>query len=207
MSLMPGNPPLADVDRPIDMMQDCHRRVERFLATLVRAGHEAPAPLDDEWRAAITTALNYFDNAAPLHTQDEEISLFPRLRMHADREDVARALVVVQQLERDHDVAHQLHEEHEILGRRWLSDDMLDPEDRERFVELSGQLQQIYVEHIRSEDEHVYVVARSVLGADELTQIGSEMRERRGGFCRERKAATGTLASADGAAQSIDEQD
>ena len=33
MMLMPGNPPLADFDQPLDMLQDCHRRVERFLAS------------------------------------------------------------------------------------------------------------------------------------------------------------------------------
>jgi len=179
MMLMPGNPPLADFDQPLDMLQDCHRRVERFLAMLARAGDEAPSPLDAEWRGALQAALEYFTHAAPLHTQDEELSLFPRLRTHADRDDVATALAVVERLELEHDEAAILHAEHDRIGRAWLARGDLDAADRRRFVELSTRLRGIYVEHIRAEEEHVFVTARSALGADELQAIGGEMRARR----------------------------
>jgi len=187
MTLMPGNPPLADFDQPLDMLQDCHRRVERFLAMLARAGDEAPSPLDAEWRNALHAALEYFANAAPLHTQDEEHSLFPRLRTHANRPDVATALEVVDRLEHEHDEAAILHAEHDRIGRSWLARGDVDAADRRRFVELSTRLQAIYVEHIRAEDEHVFVTARSALGPDELQAIGDEMRARR------KTARVGTL--------------
>jgi hemerythrin-like domain-containing protein len=177
--LMPGNSPLADFDQPLDMLQDCHRRVERFLAMLARAGDEAPSPLDAEWRNALHAALEYFTNAAPLHTQDEEVSLFPRLRMHANRPDVATALAVVERLEHEHDEAAILHAEHDRTGRAWLMQGDVDAADRRRFVELSTRLRAIYVEHIRAEEAHVFVTARSALDADELQAIGVEMRERR----------------------------
>lgn len=179
MTLMPGHTPLADFDQPLDMLQDCHRRVERFLAMLVRAGDEAPSPLDAEWRDALHAALEYFASAAPLHTQDEEDSLFPRLRNHADRPDVATALDVVERLEHEHEAAAVMHAEHERIGRSWLARGDVDAADRRCFVELSARLQAIYVEHIRAEDEHVFVTARSALGPAELRAIGDEMRARR----------------------------
>lgn len=180
----------ADFDRPIDMMQDCHRRVERFLTALVLAGDTALDPLDDESKQLLKMALDYFKGASPLHNLDEETSLFPRLREHSDQAGVEEALVVIERLERDHDEAEPLHEEQEALGRRWLQDGFLAPADRARFVKLSASLRALYEEHIRLEDEHVYVVARRVIDDATQQQIGAEMRARRGGSsCSERKAA------------------
>ena len=191
--------PLADFDRPIDMMQDCHRRVERFLAALAQAGDEAPPELTDEWRQLLRTALDYFDGAAPLHTRDEEESLFPRLRAHADEQGVADALAVIKRLEHEHDTAQPLHDEQERLGRAWLAAGGLSAADRARFVALSMQLQVLYAQHIRLEDEHVFVVARRVIGVDDQRVIGEEMRARRGGSsCSERKAAVRSEERASG---------
>jgi hypothetical protein len=51
---------------------------------------------DTELRNALETALKYFREAAPMHTADEEESLFPLLRL-LGRPDISG---VLQQLER-----------------------------------------------------------------------------------------------------------
>ena len=64
--------------------------------------------------AELEAALAYFATASPKQTADEEDSLFPRLR---DTHDPAakRALTLVEQLERDHDIAERHHHAVEAL--------------------------------------------------------------------------------------------
>ena len=55
-----------DFTEPIDLMMDCHRRIEHFLGVLQRvAGRYTDQPLDAQGRDALETALNYFRSAAP----------------------------------------------------------------------------------------------------------------------------------------------
>ncbi len=59
--------------------------------------------------------------AAPRHTADEEVSLFPRLR---DTSDPAAAQGL-DRLERDHHEATEHHAAVDVLVRRWLADNGL----------------------------------------------------------------------------------
>lgn len=188
MGLMPGTSPLADVDQPIDMLMDCHRRVEWFLLMLNRVANEAPEPLDDEFHKALTVALDYFDGAAPLHTADEEDGLFPLLQLHADQPAVAEVLTVIEQLESEHETAQPWHDDIDRIGRQWLESRSVSAGDRAVFTERAADLVRLYSGHIRTEDTVVFPVARAVLSPKELQELGAAMRERRGGFCRERKA-------------------
>jgi len=73
--------PLAGFDRPIDMLVDCHRRIEHFLDVLIRVvARYATRALDAEGHQALAVARQYFAHSAPKHTADEEQSLFPRMR-------------------------------------------------------------------------------------------------------------------------------
>ena len=77
---------LADFTDPIAMLNDCHRRIERFLGVLVNLSRERHVgELGEPARSALAAALHYFDAGAPLHTADEEESLFPRLRVAGTR--------------------------------------------------------------------------------------------------------------------------
>ncbi|MGH8639190.1 MAG: hemerythrin domain-containing protein, partial [Burkholderiales bacterium] len=68
-------------DEPLGLLSDCHRRIEHFLRVLATvAADAAGGPLTAEYRSALDGALRYFAVAAPKHTADEEVSLFPRLR-------------------------------------------------------------------------------------------------------------------------------
>src|SRR5579863_1509442 len=79
---------------PTGLLSDCHRRIEMFLRVLDRIARIIDRPLTTGDRSSLETALRYFRESAPLHTADEEESLFPRLRqmLHADVESTIERL-------------------------------------------------------------------------------------------------------------------
>jgi hemerythrin-like domain-containing protein len=164
----------------MELLSDCHRRIERFLAVLVKVARQAQGGLmtaqqKEEW----LRALEYFRNAAPRHTADEEESLFPRLRQ-IDQPRVKDALAKVRELEEDHERANEWHEKVDQLGRRWLADGALSQEDAEHLTEVLDQLTTLYGRHLALEDESVFPLAESVLPPTEKARIGAEMAQRRG---------------------------
>lgn len=175
-----GAKPAGDFSNPMELLSDCHRRIERFLAVLVKVAGQAQGGLmsaqqKEEW----LRALEYFRTAAPRHTADEEESLFPRLRQ-IDRPQVQDVLAKVQELEHDHLQANDWHEKVDQLGRRWLADGTLPREDAEHLTEMLDQLTALYGRHLALEDESVFPLAESVLPAAEKSSIGVEMAQRRG---------------------------
>lgn len=196
-----------DFSQPIELMMDCHRRIERFLGVLVqmvnRYGRPAPQSLDEQGRQALQTALDYFAQAAPRHTADEEESLFPRMRQIHDPE-VQAALAELDRLEADHRKAAAAHARVDELGRRWLSAGILDGSDLEELVVLLDDLSATYAQHIRLEDKRVFVLASQALDQAALEQVGREMKDRRlqnpgrpGSRCAARRtSASGQVAGA-----------
>ena len=170
----------SDFTDPVGMLRDCHRRIERFLGILRTVGKETDgSPLADERRKALETSLRYFREGAPRHVQDEEFSLFPRLRRQRDAK-AASALATVERLAKDHVTVDAWHRELDALGGRWLARGVLDPESISRFRQLTAQLSQLYEEHIRVEDDELFPLAISTLPQPELAAMGQEMAERRG---------------------------
>lgn len=161
-------------DEPIGLLMDCHRRVESFLAVLRRIAESGPA-LDEPRARALRESLRYFREAAPRHTADEEESLFPRIRRAG-----SAALAEVERLESDHGRAAPLHAEVERLGSRWLADGRLGADDHALLGRILLDLEALYREHIRLEEERVFPEAARLLSAGELHAVGDEMRARRG---------------------------
>jgi hemerythrin-like domain-containing protein len=171
-----GEPPRGSLDRPLQMLRDCHRRIERFLEVLRRVGEDRRGgPLDDAYRADLAAALDYFAHAAPRHVDDEEGSLFPRLRAHAAPEAAAR----LGALESDHEAVEADHAAVEALGHRWLAQGTLPAADAERFVAATAALQAVYARHIAEEDGAIFPLAEALLSPDDLAAIGREMAARR----------------------------
>lgn len=168
----------SDFTDPIGMLGDCHRRIERFLDVLVRVA-EAGEALDEERRSAFETALRYFREAAPKHTADEEESLFPRLR-RVQTADVRAVLARVESLEEEHVCADRIHVEVDSLGRSWLREGSLPPEQAARLRTLLLQLRDLYRHHIAAEDNEVFPAAAAVLSNSDRQAIGGEMASRRG---------------------------
>jgi hemerythrin-like domain-containing protein len=174
-----GAKPEHGFDEPLGLLSDCHRRIEHFLAmigTVLERSSEGRFPLTPEERQALEVALKYFEVAAPRHTQDEEQSLFPRLRASHQPEALA-ALSRMDALEHDHERADAMHAEVHRICRMWL--DTHTPPEPE-LDQLLHELRGLYAQHIQLEDSELFPLAARLLTDHQLSQIGQEMAQRRG---------------------------
>jgi len=129
-------------------------------------------PLEADEAASLRGALDYFRDAAPKHTADEEDSLFPRMR-------AAGALSGLDGLEADHQVAGAAHREVDALGRKWLELSELSGMEAQRMTELLGKLAETYSNHIAMEDNEIFPAAARALNSEQLAEVGEEMKARR----------------------------
>ena len=179
MPIQIGQRPARGFDEPLGLLSDCHRRIEHFLHVLATVADEAAGgALSPHDRTALEGALTYFAVAAPKHTADEESSLFPRLR-HSTAPEIAATLAALEALERDHDEADAHHAAVERLGRRWVSEGRLQPDEAVALREHLARLRALYERHIAIEDQGVFPAAARVLGDAQLAEIGREMAARR----------------------------
>ncbi|MDO4434271.1 MAG: hemerythrin domain-containing protein [Alysiella sp.] len=100
-------------DEPIDMLYACHSKVKRFCAQLeMLPKYLAEHGLNPAARDAITQICTYFNQAAPLHHDDEEQDFFPTLLHYAPQ-----AQNQVDELNRQHQILHENWTElHQILS-------------------------------------------------------------------------------------------
>lgn len=170
----------SDFRDPLGLLSDCHRRIERFLDELIAISEEAQGnKLDDVQRQQFEVGLRYFREAAPKHTLDEEESLFPRLRARQDSGNQA-AFVLLDSLHADHTEAEVRHRNVDDLGRAWLADGLLSPDDTRVLIRVLRDLRTSYEEHIAVEDNELFPLAGRILDGLELEAIGREMAARRG---------------------------
>ncbi len=174
-----GVPKPAGPADPLGWMTECHRRVENFTLVLVKAGRLRGGPLTSDERGALESALQYFKESAPKHTEDEERSLFPRLR--AKGPEVRESLgAIMEALEREHLLLDSLHAELERLGGEWLAAGELSNQKASEFLRLAEEVSTIYEAHIAAEERQVFPVASDLLPAGELDAMAAEMAARRG---------------------------
>ena len=120
MPLAIGQATESDFSNPLGMLSDCHRRIARFLETLISVTENARgSDLNDEQREALESALKYFREAAPKHTADEEDSLFPRVRARTAGSGKRSSLLTL--LHADHLAAVERHEAVERCSNAWRS--------------------------------------------------------------------------------------
>jgi len=167
-----------DFSDPTGLLSDCHRRIEMFLGSLEAVATVIDLPSSDETRRALETALRYFSQAAPKHTADEEDSLFPRLRQNQDPE-VQSSFSQLDQLEDEHRWAAPLHEEVELLGKKYLLTDALSTAEGEKFRNSVAALSSLYKHHITVEDSVIFPLAARLLTQVEKIEIAEEMARRR----------------------------
>ena len=180
MPIQIGQNPSPTFQQPLELLSDCHRRVESFLRTLIAVTEQAHGgELNSQQREALETALRYFREAAPKHTADEEESLFPRMRELGD--SAARdALAKINMLEADHQIAKVKHDRVEALGKKWLAAGLLSSEEVSSLHVDLRDLQTIYERHIAIEDNDIFPLAAKILDAKTLHAVGREMAGRRG---------------------------
>jgi hemerythrin-like domain-containing protein len=177
MPLMPGSAaPDGGFEVPLEMLQACHRRVERQCSTLQRlAAHVAAHGVDADASSAAAAVLRYFDTAARDHHADEEEDLFPALMESMAGSDP----VCIREM------AQHLSAEHRQLEAAWsglrprlqaiaAGQALALPADA---VQAFGTL---YAAHIAFEERELLPMAARLLDDDALAMLGRAMRQRRG---------------------------
>ena len=176
MGVQIGARPDSGFDDPLGMLEDCHRRIERFLHILcIVPARAAGRPLNEEESAAATAALHYFQEGGRRHNADEEESLFPRLRAAQPDDSQAR----LADLEDDHRRTGDLHQQVEALFRKWIDSSALTSSEHQDLLSATAELQRIYAEHIRLEESTVFLHAAQVLDKKAIAAIGLEFQARR----------------------------
>lgn len=157
------------------MLEACHDRVRRSLLLLDklvdyidRHGH------DEQSRSAATDVLRYFDLAAPLHHQDEEINVFPVLLARPDADMNA----MVDSLRRDHVQMSSLWAAlREPLGR-WSQAGACDSIE-EHTRNTVACFRAVYATHLEAEEGVVFPAARALMDNETQLAIGQQMQARR----------------------------
>ena len=173
---LPGfSAPAVGFEQPFAMLEACHERVLRTLALLDRLrAHVHQHGADADARQAARDVLRYFDIAAPLHHQDEELHVFPLLLAQAGPEVQA----LVQRLQQDH-LAMTADWAAARVPLRALADAAaaaFTPEDDAALDRFA----QRYAGHITAEEGTAYPAAVALLAPATLVAMGQEMAARRG---------------------------
>jgi hemerythrin-like domain-containing protein len=159
------------LDRPMDHLFACHRRIEERLATLLRVVPHLETR-GDEARQAIHNSLHFFDTNGTWHTEDEERSIFPRLAAKLEPAEIQ----FIAALESEHQVAENAY----AALKEAVSAVESNPSADSRYQEAAQRLQQIYSAHIATEDSTLLEMGRRLLSEAELHEISGEMKTRRG---------------------------
>lgn len=85
MAGMRPTPVQPRIEDPVEMLLACHDKVRQFSRLLHKlVAHVASQGADEQARNAALAVRRYFDVAAPLHHQDEDLDLYPALQHLGD---------------------------------------------------------------------------------------------------------------------------
>lgn len=177
---LPGHrPPAAGLEAPFEMLAACHERVERMLALQARLQqHLRETGCDEPARQAARDVMRYFDLAAPLHHQDEELHVFPPLLAGADA-----AL---------RELAQRLIQDHRQMETAWIQarsvlQAIADSSPAVGWSPLTpvqtdalNQFAALYRQHLDDENAIAYPAAEAVLPVAAVQAMSEDMMQRRG---------------------------
>jgi hemerythrin-like domain-containing protein len=166
----PRETPAAEADL-VSVLLDCHGKIRSFTA-LARAVAARDDLRADERREACDGVLRYFAEALPLHVEDEERSLLPRLRGTDPALD--RALDQMSAEHREH------HDDLAALAdtcARVREDPS--PERRAALASVAARIEAAFARHLDQEERVVFAAVRSGMSAEAQAEVRREMRARR----------------------------
>ena len=166
----------------VDLLVDCHARIRTFCDLAVRLG-EAASPSLEEVTDAAARVRRYLVEALPLHAQDEEESILPRLAGRAP--EIDRALVVM----------HAQHGQHGALvdAVAVLCGELAGAPERHAalapdLARAARALRDHFEEHLAPEERTIFPAIRALVAPEERARMLEELRARR--------APTGSTAGA-----------
>ena len=177
--MLPGHSsPAAGFEAPFEMLATCHERVERMLTLQARLQqHLLDKGCDEPARQAARDVMRYFDIAAPLHHEDEELHVFPPLQAGPDaalRDLVARLIQDHRQMEWAWTAARRTLAA--IADSAAPGGPPLTPAQ----IEALNQFAAMYRQHLDSENGLIYPAAQATLSPADLETMSQDMMQRRG---------------------------
>lgn len=177
--------PAVGFEAPFEMLEACHERVQRMLGLLARLqAHLETVGCDDQAKQAAIDVMRYFDQAAPLHHQDEELHVFPPLLKGPD----AAMHALVQTLQQQHKAMEALWSALRLVlqavADKAKPPSAANPTEARPLPALDPKLvadfTNLYQQHIALEETRAYPAARGAHTADSLQQASLDMMRRRG---------------------------
>jgi iron-sulfur cluster repair protein YtfE (RIC family) len=156
----------------VDLLLACHGRIRTFIELAIAIGERPDASADDIADGS-TRVQRYFSEALPLHVEDEEEGVLPRLH--------GRSPVVDAALDR----MCEEHDQHEAPLRQLLAlcaSLRSTPGDATARAALAGAGRQLLAAlepHLEAEERVIFPAIRALLTADEQREIVGELRARR----------------------------
>lgn len=167
--------PAVTFEQPFEMLEACHDRVRDRLALLRKlVAHVDAQGHDAQSRAAARDVMRYFDVAAPLHHQDEELHVFPKLLAQgtAEQAGLVRALLT------DHERMGGIWSRLRVPLSRWGDPGVSGPIGQDT-RQLVDEFCAVYDSHLANEERLAFPAVRPLVDEQELVAMGAEMQRRR----------------------------
>lgn len=165
-----------EFDQPLAVLKHCHDRIRKQVATLGKLiPHLAEHGADQQAQQAANAVLRYFQMAAPLHHEDEEIDLLPTLKQVAQNEDAALLQTLLP----------KILEQHETMASMWANLEVsLSQIAKGENADLKEQdvnaFEAIYQEHMQIEETQIAPMAKRLFSEAQMQVLGQAMKKRRG---------------------------
>ncbi len=167
-----GTAPRKENLELVDLLLACHARIRRFSTATVELGRRADLAVQDVVEEC-RRCERYFGEALPLHVEDEESSLLPRLL--GRRSSVDHALSV---MERQHKQHREL-----LFGLlealRALRASPTGADERATLHRVAKTLADDFEEHLHSEETIIFPAVRDLVPRDLQVAVIEELRTRR----------------------------
>ncbi|WP_395008900.1 hemerythrin domain-containing protein [Undibacterium sp.] len=163
-------------DQPLAVLKHCHDRIRKQLTTLEKLlPHLQSHGADTEAQQAAQAVLKYFQNAAPLHHEDEEIDLLPELQRTAQGADAellaVRLSTILQQHQEMATLWQGIESQLSLIANG--SSAKLNDSDVAAF-------QALYQEHMQIEETQIAPMAMRLFDTQQMQKLGQAMQARRG---------------------------
>jgi len=169
------------VKDPIEHLLHCHERIERSLITIQNAVvglRLADTILRTEAAAALDYELATLQLLTRLHEEDEEKTVFPRLKAKVGDSNRALNELLAHSVEQ-HRANDRLFEELAKSIRIISAHPGTRAEaEMDRLETLARELGELQRPHMNLEKEHIFSTLRNELGMDDLSAMQAEMIKR-----------------------------
>lgn len=156
-----------------DLLLECHDRIRSFVGMARRLAEAKDAP-GEQVQDAAGQVRRYFEEALPLHVQDEEESLLPRLRGQDPVVDAA-----LDKMHAEHGAHERPLAELVRLCRKLADSPEQHADMAQDLSRVVAELDRAFSVHLRNEEETIIPAIGRRLSPAEQEAMVAELRQRR----------------------------